>query len=428
MTAYTIHGGIPLKGTISVCGNKNAALPCVAACLLTEEPVTLKNSPYIEDVKVMCSIIEQLGATVQFKERKNEVTICAKEINSTKITTEFASKIRASFLFAGPLVARKRKAYLSPPGGDVIGKRRLDTHLHALYTLGVTVDVGDEYVFSAPNGIQGAKVFLDETSVTATENAIMASVLAHGETSIENAASEPHVQDLCALLIMMGAKIRGVGSNVLHIEGVKRLHGAEFTIGPDFMEVGSFIGLAAATRSELIINNIGDVNLRMIAVNFKKLGVQWEQDRDSIHVHATKIPSVKNDLWDAIPYIDDAPWPGFPADLISIALVVATQTKGLILLHEKMYESRLFFVDKLINMGAQIILCDPHRAIVNGPTSLRAANLTSPDVRAGMAMVIAALCATGKSVIHNVYQIKRGYENLIPRLQALGANISEQEI
>lgn len=429
MKGYVIEGGVKLKGEIEVYGNKNSALPCIAACLLTSEPMQISNIPDIKDVHVMCDILTHFGAEVSFDKQQQTLSICAKKISNTEIPEELARKIRASFLFAGPLLARNGIATLPPPGGDVIGRRRLDTHITALQKLGAQCEMNHAVRLTAPRqGLTGTLIFLDEASVTATENVIMAAVCAKGTTIISNAACEPHVQDLCNLLIAMGAEISGVGSNLLRIESVEQLHGVHFRIGPDFMEIGSFIGLAAATRSDLTIKEVGRYRLDMIEVHFNKLGIHWEQQERDIHICIEQTPVICTDFSGAIARIDDAPWPGFPADLISIALVVATQAQGAILIHEKLYESRLFFVDKLIGMGAQIILCDPHRAVVNGPTELRGSRLSSPDVRAGMALVIAALCASGKSTIQNVYQIERGYQNLISRLQKIGARIEETEL
>ena len=425
MQTYIIRGGKSLRGSVELSGNKNAALPCIAAALLTDERVILRNIPHIEDVRIMCAIARRLG--MRIVEEAHCLTLHTPSIRSTVIPHDLASKIRASFLFAGPLVAREGQATLAPPGGDVIGRRRLDTHIMALEALGAHCDIGAEYHFAVGTRLCGARIFLDQASVTATENALTAAVLAKGETVIENAACEPHTQDLCLLLNAMGARIRGIGSNVLVIEGVDRLGGAEITIGCDYMELGSFIGLAAATKGNIEIRNVGACPLPMIALNFRKLGVVWEESAGSILVDARQPRAIQPDIGGQIPYIDDAPWPGFPADLISIALVVATQSQGVILFHEKMYESRLFFVDKLISMGAQIIICDPHRAVVNGPTRLHGAVLSSPDVRAGMALIIAALCASGTSVIQNIYQINRGYQNIVDRLSHLGADINEEE-
>ncbi|AEJ60338.1 UDP-N-acetylglucosamine1-carboxyvinyltransferase [Spirochaeta thermophila DSM 6578] len=421
---YRIEGGFPLKGTILAKGNKNAALPCIAACLLTDEEVVLENVPDIQDVRVMLDIVQYLGVQVT-RLRKDSYRLKTTDIVTSEIPQEKAKLIRASILFAGPLLARTGKAVLSPPGGDVIGRRRLDTHFLALSALGARVEIDGVFRLTA-HRLVGDEIFLDEASVTATENAIMAAVLAEGTTVIRNAASEPHVQDLCHMLNQMGAQISGIGSNVLTIEGVERLSGTTFAIGSDYMEVGSFIGLAAVTRGDVVIENADPQHLRMTKLAFGKLGIYWEQEGRTIHVPAGQSLKVVPDLGGAIPKIDDAPWPGFPADLTSIMTVVATQAEGTILIHEKMFESRMFFVDKLIEMGARIILCDPHRAVVSGPSRLRGSELTSPDVRAGMAMVIAALCAEGESLIHNVYQIERGYEDLVERLQHLGARIRKE--
>jgi UDP-N-acetylglucosamine 1-carboxyvinyltransferase len=419
---YAIEGGVPLRGRIRASGNKNAALPCLAATLLTDKPVTLRNLPEIEDVHVMIEILKVLGSSVQ-KIGHNEYRLHTLDITREEIPPHLAQKIRASILLAGPLLARKGRVLLPPPGGDVIGRRPIDTHLAALAELGTKVEAGAFFTLTASR-LRGAALFLDETSVTATENALMAATLAEGTTVIENAASEPHVQDLCRMLASMGARIGGIGSNVLTVQGSPRLEGTDFRIGSDFMEVGSLIGLAAATRGELEIEDAGPQNLRMMKLGFAKLGVTWETSGDSIRVPAGQSLKVVPAMGGQIPKIDDAPWPGFPADIISIALVVATQAEGTVLIHEKMFESRMFYVDKLIAMGAKIILCDPHRAVVTGPSRLAGADLVSPDVRAGMAMLIAAMCAQGRSCIQNVYQIERGYENLTQRLQSLGARIS----
>ena len=421
MSAYVVDGSFPIKGKIRAGGNKNSALPCIAATLLTDEPVVLKRLPDIEDVHVMLQILTTLGASIE-QLGPNEVRIHASDITTHEIPAKQAKNIRASILFAGPLLARTGKVLLPPPGGDVIGRRRLDTHFLAFSALGARVEVDGMFKLSS-NKLVGEDIFLDEASVTATENAVMAAVTASGTTYLRNAASEPHVQDLCNMLNAMGANISGVGSNILTIEGVKRLRGAEFTIGADFMEVGSYIGLAAVTRGELEIQDAGPEHLRATRIAFNKLGIHWERDGADIFVPSGQELRVVPEMGGMIPKIDDAPWPGFPADLTSITTVVATQVEGTVLVHEKMFESRMFFVDKLIGMGARIILCDPHRAVVSGPSRLRGGELVSPDVRAGMAMVIAALCAEGSSLIQNVYQIERGYEDLIGRLQSLGARI-----
>ena len=422
MVEYHVEGGFPIKGTIKASGNKNAALPCIAACILTNEPVILQNIPDIEDTGVMFDVLRSLGVSVE-SVGPNAWKVEAKNIEKSEIPAMFTKKIRGSILFAGPLVARNGKAIMSPPGGDVIGRRRVDTHFLALQELGVNISANGQFVFST-NKLVGADIFLDEASVTATENAVMAAVLAEGQTIITNAASEPHVQDLCKMLISMGAKISGVGSNILTIDGVKKLHGTEYRIGPDYMEIGSFIGLAAATKGSITITGVEPRDLRPIKLAFKKLGIHWELDGDSLTVPMGQSMQVDTDLGGMTPKIDDSPWPGFPADLTSVMTVVATQVSGTVLIFEKMFESRMFFVDKLIGMGARITLCDPHRAVVSGPCRLHGDELVSPDVRAGMALVIAALSAQGESVIRNVYQIERGYEHLVERLQSLGAHIT----
>ncbi|MBQ9494348.1 MAG: UDP-N-acetylglucosamine 1-carboxyvinyltransferase [Treponema sp.] len=421
MHEYIIDGGFPIKGTIAASGNKNAALPCIAAALLTAEPVTLHNIPNIEDTAVMLNILQSFGARAE-NVGKNSWKITAKTLTSTTVPPELSKKIRASILFAGSLIARCGKAEMLPPGGDVIGRRRLDTHFLALTELGARVEINGKFLFTA-NKLRGADIFLDEASVTATENAIMASVLAEGSTIISNAASEPHVQSLCNMLVSMGAQIDGIGSNILRITGVNELHGCEFAIGPDFMEIGSFIGLAAATHGSITITGINPADMRPLKLGFSKLGISWSVNGTTLSVPSAQEFKVNTDIGNGTPKIDDAPWPGFPPDLTSIMTVVATQVEGTVLIFEKMFESRMFFVDKLINMGACITLCDPHRAVVTGPRMLHGDNLVSPDVRAGMAMVIAACTAHGESRISNVYQIERGYERLVERLQSIGAHI-----
>lgn len=426
MFEYKIEGGIPIRGTIAASGNKNSALPCIAASLLTEETVILRNIPDIEDTAVMLSILQSLGAGVE-KIADHTWKIEAKKIERSDIPGELSKKIRASILFAGPLVARTGKAVMPPPGGDVIGRRRLDTHFLALQELGARITVDGPFAFTS-NKLAGADIFLDETSVTATENAVMAAVLAEGKTKITNAASEPHVQDLCNMLTGMGAKISGIGSNILIIEGVKKLHGVDFAIGPDFMEIGSYIGLAAATRGSITITGVRAEDMRPLRVAFGKLGISWVIEGDTLTVALGQEMKVNTDLGGMIPKIDDSPWPGFPPDLTSIMTVIATQVEGTVLIFEKMFESRMFFVDKLISMGARITLCDPHRAVVSGPCTLHGDNLVSPDVRAGMAMVIAAMAAHGESTISNIYQIERGYDHLVEKLQSLGAHIKRVEV
>jgi UDP-N-acetylglucosamine 1-carboxyvinyltransferase len=424
MHKYVIDGGYPLSGSITAAGNKNAALPCIAACLLTEDEILLRNLPEIEDVKVMFRVIELIGGTVK-REQKGSYRIKCGSIKSDLPAEELA-KIRAAILFAGPLLARTGKVQLPPPGGDVIGRRRLDTHFLAFEALGARVDISSYYTLTA-NKLIGTDLFLDEASVTGTENAIMAAALSEGVTIINNAACEPHVQDLCHMIVAMGGAIENIGSNRLTVKGVKKLHGCEFEIGSDFMEVGSFIGLAAACRSEIAIHKASPENMRMCKIAFKKLGITWETDGDTIIVPKNQSMRMESDMGGAVATIADGIWPSFPADLTSIMVVTATQCEGTILVHEKMYESRMFFVDKLIGMGARIILCDPHRAVISGATHLHGGSLTSPDVRAGMAMVIAAMAASGQSVISNIYQIERGYENIVERLQALGGHIKRVE-
>ena len=426
MYEYEIEGGFPIKGTIRASGNKNAALPCIAAALLTDKSVVLRNVPEIEDTGVMLNILQSFGAKVK-KLDTNTWQIDAVDITRSDITAELSKKIRASILFAGPLVARTGKAIMPPPGGDVIGRRRLDTHFLALEELGARVSADRKFEFTA-NKLKGAEIFLDETSVTATENAVMAAVLAEGHTEITNAASEPHVQDLCNMLNMMGAKISGVGSNILQIDGVEKLGGCDFTIGPDFMEIGSYIGLAAATHGSITITGVREKDMRPLRIAYSKLGIKWDIEGETLTVSENQDLKVNTDLGGMIPKIDDSPWPGFPPDLTSIMTVIATQVEGTVLIFEKMFESRMFFVDKLISMGARISLCDPHRAVVTGPSSLHGDHLVSPDVRAGMAMVIAAMAARGTSRISNVYQIERGYEHLVERLQSLGGHIKRVNV
>lgn len=425
MYRYVIEGGFPVKGRIRASGNKNAALPCIAASLLGGEPVVLRNIPDIEDVHVMLDVLRHLGAAVE-SPGPNVWRVDPRGIDRWDVPSAEAGKVRASILFAGPLLARFNKAVLPPPGGDTIGRRRIDTHVLALEELGARLEIDGALRFTA-NKLVGADLFLDEASVTGTENAVMAAVLAESSSVIRNAASEPHVQDLCRLLVAMGARIAGIGSNVLHIDGVKALGGADFAIGPDYMEIGSLIGLTAVTHGEILIEGVRPEELRPLKTSFGRLGIRWALEGDALRVPAGQAMRIAADLGGQIPKIDDAPWPGFPPDLTSIMTVVATQAEGTVLVHEKLFESRMFWVDKLIGMGARIVLCDPHRAVVTGPSRLAASDLVSPDVRAGMAMVIAALCAEGTSTIHNVYQIERGYERISERLRALGAHITREE-
>jgi UDP-N-acetylglucosamine 1-carboxyvinyltransferase len=422
MEKFIIEGGHTLKGEVTPGGNKNAALPLLAACLLTEEPVILHNVPEILDVKTMRNLIEHLGASVTVLGPKTW-QIHAKELHPASLDPELCKKIRASILLAGPMTARSGELHISPPGGDVIGRRRVDTHLLALEKLGAKVSYDRDFHFSAPNGLTGADILMDEASVTATENAIMACVLAKGHTVLRNAASEPHVQELCHLLNTLGAKIENIGSNTLHIEGVARLHGGEFTIGPDYLEVVSFIGAAAVTHSSLRIRQAGPQYLDMVRLVFGRMGVEWEVEGQDIIIPAEQRLSIEPDLGGVIPKVSVMPWPAFPTDLMSIAIVVATQSTGTMLFHDWMYPGRMFFTDKLVGMGAQIVLCDPHRVIVQGPSRLYGEKIESPDIRAGMALVLAALCAQGKSQIRNIGQIDRGYECVDQKLAALGAHI-----
>jgi UDP-N-acetylglucosamine 1-carboxyvinyltransferase len=418
---FVIEGGRPLQGTVTPSGNKNAALPILAATLLTDEPVVLHNVPDIGDVRTMLALLGDLGVQVRRIDR-HTLELRAQEVHKAELDRELCRRIRASILLAGPLLARCGQVTLPPPGGDVIGRRRVDTHLLALESLGAHITVNDAYNMRADRP-RGQDILLDEASVTATENAIMAAVLAEGTTVLRNAASEPHVQDLARFLNQLGARIEGIGSNTLTIEGVERLGGGEYAIGPDYIEIGSFIGLGAVTRGVIRIRDVVPDDLRMIRMTFQRLGVWTEFDGNDLIVPGGQHLQIVADAHDAIPKIDDAPWPAFPADLMSIALVVATQAAGTVLFHEKMFESRLYFVDKLIGMGARIILCDPHRAVVVGPSKLHGERLESPDIRAGMALLIAALCAEGQSVIRNIGQIDRGYERIEEKLQALGADI-----
>jgi UDP-N-acetylglucosamine 1-carboxyvinyltransferase len=424
MEKFIIQGGFPLNGEVTPSGNKNAALPLIAACLLTDEPVTLHNVPNIRDVQDMISLVKSLGVIVE-KVENNTWRIHAREIRPSDLQPDLCRRIRASILLAGPMVARTGDLRLPPPGGDVIGRRRVDTHILAIRALGAQAEYDRSnrvFAFSAKKLI-GADILLDEASVTATENAIMAAVTAQGTTILRNATSEPHVQELCHFLNAIGAKIENISSNTLHIHGVEKLHGGEFTIGPDYLEVVSFIGAAALTHGSITIKNAGTNYLAMIRLVFGRLGVEWQVEGDNISIPSQQKLVVEPDLGDAIPVINVMPWPSFPTDLMSIAIVVGTQSKGSVLFHDWMYPSRMFFTDKLVSMGAQIVLCDPHRCIVQGPTQLYGEKLESPDIRAGMALVLASLAAEGQSVIRNVGQIDRGYERIDEKLRSLGAHI-----
>ncbi len=427
MGTFVVEGGHTLSGRIRPAGNKNAALPCLAAALLTEEPVLFENVPRIRDVETFLKILTSLRADVEWT-GDNELRIDARSVQPADIDREMSIRIRASLLLAGPLLARFGAIEMPPPGGDVIGRRRLDTHFLAFAALGARVDTPPEgFRLSAPDGLTGADMFLDEPSVTGTENAVMAAVLAKGTTVIRNSAAEPHVQDLCNMLIQMGAQIEGVGTHILRIEGVDTLGGTQFRIGGDHIETGSFIGLAAVTRSDITIGDAPVEHLDSTLLGFRRLGVRTQVEGTDLHVFGSEGCTIRQDAFGHVPKLDDGPWPAFPADLTSIALVTATQCNGTVLVHEKMFESRMFFTDKLVGMGASIVLCDPHRCVVVGPTPLMAGTVESPDIRAGMALLIAALGARGTSKIKNVIQIERGYERIDERLRALGANIERTE-
>lgn len=422
MEKFIIEGGYPLHGEVTPAGNKNAALPLLAACLLTDEPIVLRNVPEIRDVQTMRSLLQSLGVEIETI-APNVWKIQAKNIRPADLDPDICRKIRASILLAGPMTARSGELLLPPPGGDVIGRRRVDTHLLALKRLGADVTYDRSFRFAAPHGLTGADILMDEASVTATENAIMACALAKGTSTIRNAASEPHIQELCHFLNLLGAKIENIGSNTLCVEGVDRLHGGEFTIGPDYLEVCSFIGAAVVTHGSIRIRNAGRQYLDMIRLVFGRLGVVWEYDGEDLIVPAEQPLEIEPDLGGMIPEISVMPWPSFPTDLMSIAIVIATQSNGSILFHDWMYPSRMFFTDKLVGMGAHIVLCDPHRCIVQGPTRLAGEKMESPDIRAGMSLVLAALSAKGPSQIRNIGQIDRGYEQVDVKLASLGAHI-----
>ncbi|MEW6237814.1 MAG: UDP-N-acetylglucosamine 1-carboxyvinyltransferase [Candidatus Omnitrophota bacterium] len=423
MAKFLVEGGTPLSGVIRPAGNKNEALPVLAATLLTREEIRLSNMPGIGDVETMLSLLEICGAKIQ-REGAHEATLRTESVQRTELPMELCRKIRASIVLLAPLLSRCGRVRLPFPGGDRIGRRRIDTHFQGLQALGAECQAADGYYHVwRPKRLKGADILLDEASVTATENLVMAAALAEGITVLRNAASEPHVQQLCHLLNRLGARITGIGSNVVMIEGVEELHGGEHVIAADYLEVGSFIALAAVTNGELTIQDAAPDYLRMILHRFDRLGVNVNIQGNHILVSKEQILKIKPDLQASLVKIDDGPWPAFPADMTSIATVLATQTEGAVMIFEKMFESRLFFVDRLISMGANIILCDPHRAVVVGPAPLRGQVMSSPDIRAGMALLIAALCAEGSSEIQNIEQIDRGYENLDQRLARLGAKI-----
>lgn len=424
MDKFLIQGGIPLYGEVTPSGNKNAALPLLAACLLTKDPVVLHNVPEIRDIQTMRALLESLGVVIETA-GNHTWKIQAKDVRPADLDPDLCRQIRASILLAGPMVARSGQIILPPPGGDVIGRRRVDTHILAFLALGAETEYNrEDHLFNfRAKQLKAADILLDEASVTGTENAIMAAVTAEGTTLIRNAASEPHVQELCHFLNMLGANIDHIGSNSLNIIGVPSLHGGEYTIGPDYLEVVSFIGASIVTHGSIRIRNAGPEYLDMIAMVFRRLGVVWEVDGEDIVVPEEQGLVIEPDLGGAIPVINDMPWPAFPTDLMSIAIVIATQSKGSVLFHDWMYPSRMFFIDKLVGMGAQIVLCDPHRCIVQGPTHLVGENMESPDIRAGMSLLLAALTAKGQSIIRNVGQIDRGYEKVDKKLRALGARI-----
>jgi UDP-N-acetylglucosamine 1-carboxyvinyltransferase len=421
LESFVIEGGQPLHGRVTAAGNKNGVLPILAACVLTTEPVVLHNVPRIRDVDTMLGLIVDLGADVEWI-GPNDVRVHAADVRKTELDRELCSQMRASFLLAGPLLVRSGAAVVAPPGGDVIGRRRLDPHIHGFLRLGVEVDAGDSYDMRA-DGLRGASVFLDEASVMATENIVMAATLADGETTVGNAACEPHVADLCRFLCSLGAEIEGIESNVVRVRGVESLRGGEWTIGPDHVEVASFIGLAAVTGGDVTIDRVRTEDLISILPTFARLGVRVEVGDGAVRVPPGQELYIEDDIGGHVPKIEDGPWPAFPSDCTSIALTVATQARGTVLLFEKMFENRLFFTDKLVSMGARIILCDPHRAVVTGPTKLRGQRMESPDIRAGMSMLLASLCAEGESTIGAIYQIDKGYERIDERLRALGARI-----
>ncbi|MBX2997050.1 MAG: UDP-N-acetylglucosamine 1-carboxyvinyltransferase [Caldilineaceae bacterium] len=436
MSYFVIEGGQPLAGTVVPSGNKNAAMPMAEACLLTEDPITLHNMPQIGDVDTVLDLLEGMG--VEVTRNGASVTLCSRNLHSVEPESSSFAQIRGSLTLMGPLLARcGHFAVDTTAGGDSIGRRRIDTHLHIFRSLGADFSINDSFRLKAPNGLRGKDILLDEASVTATENGIMAAALAKGTTILRNAASEPHVQDLCHLLVAMGCPIEGIGSNTLIIQGQERLHGADYTVGPDYVEIGSYIGLGAITQGELRIDGVVPEHLRMMEMVFvDRLGVKMHVESNSsaangsshtLVIEENQHLRVQPDFGGAVPKIDDQPWPAFPPDLMSIALVAATQAVGTVLIHEKMYDGRLFFVDKLVSMGAQIILCDPHRAVVVGPSKLTGQQVSSPDIRAGMALVLAALAAEGITRIGNIQQIDRGYQRIDEKLRGLGARIERME-
>jgi len=420
MARFIINGRRKIGGVFQPSGNKNAVLPMLAACLLTDEELELRNVPRIEDVATMLAILTDLGVSVNQKERT--VRLCARGIRKRRLNRELCHKVRSSILFAGPMIARHGRIVIYPPGGDVIGRRRLDSHILGLRALGVEITGGENFTFRR-QALRGADILLDEASVTATENILMAAVLAPGTTTLFNAACEPHVQDLGCLLMKMGARITGLGTNLLRVEGVESLHGAAHDVAPDHIEIGSFLAAAAVTGGDLTITPVSWHDMAPILRPFQTLGITLTLDEDGLRLLSRRRPRVRSELGLAVPKIEDGPWPNFPSDLMSVAIVAGTQAQGTVLFFEKMFESRMYFVDRLIDMGARLVPCDPHRVVVIGPSSLHAIPVSSPDIRAGMALLIAALCAKGTSVINNAEVIDRGYERVEERLRALGADI-----
>jgi UDP-N-acetylglucosamine 1-carboxyvinyltransferase len=423
---FLVRGGQSLRGSIRPAGNKNAALPILASTVLADGPMELDNIPRIRDVETMLALLVDLGASAEWI-GPNLVRIDARTVRPKPLDPKLCARIRASILLAGPLLARFGSVTLPPPGGDVIGRRRVDTHFLALEQLGASVNVGDRYELEAKKGLVGNDIFLDEPSVTGTENALMAAVAAKGRTVLRNAACEPHFQNLARVLVAMGAQIEGIGSNVYTIEGGRPLGGASYAIGPDHIEIGSFIGLAAVTNGAITIDPVRGEDLRSTLLGFERLGIRPRIEGPRLTVDAGQERRIRPDLGGHVPKLEDGPWPAFPADVMSTTIVTATQCAGMLLVFEKMFESRLFFVDKLIGMGARIVLCDPHRAVISGPSPLKGGIVESPDIRAGMAMLLAALAAEGASTIHNIGQIERGYERIDERLRALGADITRAD-
>ncbi|MDX9978796.1 MAG: UDP-N-acetylglucosamine 1-carboxyvinyltransferase [Lentisphaeria bacterium] len=427
MSTLRIVGGVPLHGTLTASGNKNAALPMIAACLLTDERVELERVPDIGDVRSMLAIAEQLGAGVEWHPAAGRAVISGRGLHAHALPATEAARIRAGILFAAPLLARLGQAEMPPPGGDVIGRRRLDSHLYSLAKFGAEVDFGPPFRFTAPRGLTGADLLLPEASVTGTAQAVLAAVLARGESIVANAACEPHIQDLCHLLVGMGASIEGIGGNLLRIRGVERLGGTRHRVSADFAEAGSYLAAAAATRGDVTVTGLDPLHFRMIRRGFSRLGIELEDGPDSLRVPAEQSRQVRLSPGGGMPVVDDGIWPQFPTDLMSVMIVLATQVCGTVLFFEKMYESRMYFVDRLVDMGANAVVCDPHRAVISGPSQLHGITLNSPDIRAGMALVSAALCARGESQIRSAELIDRGYPAIEHRLRSLGARIERAE-